>query len=161
MIEQQGQAVSESAGRVRVRLGGRSGCAACEAGRGCGAGVFGKLLKRRAIELEFDNRVGARSGQAVIVGVPEALFLGLVTRFYLFPLLAGLAGAGLGHYLGLRLGVGAGWSDALALLAGLLAGAWVLRRGRAGPMDFSRGYTVHLLRVADQPDSIDDKEVVS
>jgi len=123
--------------------------------------VFGKLLKRRAVELEFDNRVGARSGQAVIVGVPEALFLGLVTRFYLFPLLAGLAGAGLGHYLGWRLGIGAGWSDALALLAGLLAGAWVLRRGRAGQADFSRGFTVHLLRVADQPDSIDDREVVS
>jgi len=161
MIEQQGQAVSESAGRVRVRLGGRSGCAACEAGRGCGAGVFGKLLKRRAIELEFDNRVGARSGQAVIVGVPEALFLGLVMRFYLFPLLAGLAGAVLGHYLGWKLGVGAGGSDALALLAGLLAGAWVLRRGRAGAADLSRGFTVHLLRVADQPDSRDDKEVVS
>jgi hypothetical protein len=97
----------------------------------------------------------------VIVGVPEALFLGLVMRFYLFPLLAGLAGAGLGHYLGMKLGVGAGGSDALALLAGLLAGAGVLWRGRAGPADFSRGFTVHLLRVADQPDSRDDKEVLS
>jgi sigma-E factor negative regulatory protein RseC len=149
MIEQQGQAVSESAGKVRVRLGGQSGCAACDAGRGCGAGVFGKLLRRRAVELDFENRVGARPGQGVMVGIPEALLLGLVTRFYLLPLLSGLAGAGLGHYVGVRLGAGTGGSDILALLFGAAAGAFVLRRLRGRRVEFPRGYAVHLLRVVE------------
>ena len=161
MIEQQGQAVSRSGGKVTVRLGGTSGCAACEAGRGCGAGVFGKMLRRRAVELEFDNHIDARCGQAVIVGVPEALFLGLVLRFYLLPLLAGLAGAAIGHYLAGRLGAGPAVSDLLALLAGLGGGAAALLRNRRRPTEFPRGFAVHLLRVAEPSALKEEKEVIS
>lgn len=161
MIEQQGQAVSRSGGRVTVRLGGKSGCAACEAGRGCGAGVFGKMLRRRAVELDFDNHVGARRGQAVIVGVPESLFLGLVMRFYLLPLLAGLAGAAFGHYLAGILGAGTAGRDVIALLAGLAGGAVVLRHARSRPTEFPPGSAVHLLRVAGPSDLEDEQEVIS
>jgi sigma-E factor negative regulatory protein RseC len=161
MIEQQGQAVSHADGKVTVRLGGKSGCAACQAGRGCGAGVFGKMLRRRAVELEFDNRVGARRGQAVIVGVPEVLFLALVMRFYLFPLLAGLAGAAIGHYLAGILGAGAVGSDLSALLAGLSGGAVALHRNRNRRAEFPPESTVHLLRVAKPLELEDDKEVMS
>ena len=157
MIEQQGRAVSEASGRIRVRLGGQAGCAACEAGRGCGAGIFGKLLRRRPVELEFDNRVGARCGQGVIVGIPETLLLGLAARFYLIPLVAGLAGAGFGHYVGVRLQAGGAGIDALALLAGLAAGAAALWRFRDRRMEFPQGSAVHLLRVADPIDSDSEK----
>jgi sigma-E factor negative regulatory protein RseC len=147
MIEQQGRAVDASGDRVRVRLGGQSGCAACDAGRGCGAGVFARMLRRRPVELDFENRVGARRGQGVIVGIPERLYLGLVTRFYLLPVLAALAGAAIGHYVGVSLGAGAGAIDAVALVAGLLAGYVILRRARGRPAEFPRGSGVHLLRV--------------
>ena len=96
MIEQQGVVVTSDERRVSVRLGGRSGCSACDAGRGCGAGVFGRLLQKRPVTLSFDNHLRARPGQAVLVGVPEKLFLALVLRFYLYPLLGGLAGATVG-----------------------------------------------------------------
>ena len=152
MIEQQGRAVSAEGDRVRVRLGGQSGCAACDAGRGCGAGVFARMLRRRPVELDFENRVGARSGQGVVVGIPERLYLGLVTRFYLLPVLAALAGAAIGHYLGVSLDVGPGPVDALALGAGLLAGFIVLRRTRGRPAEFSRESGVHLLRVVLPPE---------
>ena len=92
MIEQQGRVVDATGARVRVRLGGTTGCTACDAGRGCGAGVFGRLLRRRPVELEFDNHVGAEPGQAVMVGLPESLFLALTLRLYLLPLLAGVLG---------------------------------------------------------------------
>lgn len=160
MIEQQGLAVREARGRITVRLGGTAGCARCAAGRGCGAGVFGKLLRRRAVELEFENHVGARSGQAVIVGVPEALYLSLVLRFYLMPLLAGLAGAAIGHYVGGVFGADTAVRDALALLAALMAGAAALRWTRNRPSEFLPGSAVHLLRVAGSPEMEDDKEVI-
>lgn len=148
MIEQQGRAVNASGDRVRVRLGGQSGCAACEAGRGCGAGIFARIVRRRPVELDFENRVGARSGQGVIVGIPESLYLGLVTKFYLWPVLAALAGASIGHYLGVSFGASAAGTDVLALGAGLLAGYSILRRTRSRPAEFSRESGVHLLRVA-------------
>jgi sigma-E factor negative regulatory protein RseC len=127
MIEQQGLVVAVSGDFASVQLGGTSGCPACDAGKGCGAGVFGRLLQRKPVVLKLNNRPGAQPGQSVLVGLPEALFLSLVFGFYLFPLLAGLAGAAIGHYVSVRLQVGTIAQDSMALFGGVLAGAFVLR----------------------------------
>ena len=147
MIEQQGKVVSESTGQVRVRLGGQSGCAACDAGKGCGAGIFGRLLNRKALVLEFENTIGAARDQAVMVGLPETLFLQLLSRFYLLPLLSGLAGAVAGHYLSGKADAGPAAADAATLAGALVAGGFVLRRYRRKPLEFSGISAVHLLRV--------------
>ena len=136
MIEQQGLTLSAGSGRARVRLGGASGCAACDAGRGCGAGVLGRWLARRPVELELQDPVGVRTGQAVIVGLPEAVFLNLVWLLYGLPLLAGLAGAGTGHHLVQEFSRSAVAAD-LGAAAGLLAAAgaaatWARRKARPG-----------------------------
>jgi sigma-E factor negative regulatory protein RseC len=153
MLEQRGQVVATADGRASVRLGGQSGCAACDAGRGCGAGVFGRLLRRRPVVLEFDNQVGARCGQAVLVGVSEQWFLRLVMRFYLVPLLAGLAGAALGHHLSLMLQTGTAGRDLLALAGAGAAGAAALGWSRSRPPASPDPRVVRLLRVADDTDS--------
>ena len=90
MLEQQGQVVATAGGRASVRLGGQTGCAACDAGRGCGAGLFGRLLRRRPVVLEFDNHLDARCGQEVLVGLSERWFLQLVARFTWFLYWPGL-----------------------------------------------------------------------
>jgi sigma-E factor negative regulatory protein RseC len=130
MLEQQGLVVATAGGRASVRLGGQTGCAACEAGQGCGAGLFGRLLRRRPVILEFDNRLEARCGQEVLVGLSERWFLRLVARFYLVPLLAGLGAAALGHHVALMLHLGAAGRDLLALACALTAGACVLHWSR-------------------------------
>ncbi len=154
MIEQQGLIVAVSGEIASVRLGGKSACAACNAGKGCGAGIFGRLLKRKPVVLELQNGPGARVGQSVMVGLPETLFLRLVFNFYLFPLLAGLAGAAIGHYVSVKLQVDSAASDGLALLGAVLAGflalMWKKRRIGRQPGEFPRKITVHLLRVVEQ-----------
>lgn len=149
MLEQQGRVVATADGRVSVRLGGQSGCAACDAGKGCGAGVFGRLLRRRPLVLEFGNHLDARCGQAVVVGVPEAWFLRLVARFYLVPLLAGLGGAVFGHYLSVMMLSGPAGRDFMALAGAIAAGAAAVRWNRARPAESADAVTVHLLRVVD------------
>jgi sigma-E factor negative regulatory protein RseC len=149
MLEQQGQVVATAGRRAQVRLGGQSGCAACDAGRGCGAGVFGRLLRRRPVILEFDNHLDARCGQAVLIGVSEQWFLRLVTRFYLVPLLAALAGAAFGHYLSVKLQSGPAGRDFLSLAGAAAAGAVSLWRNRARPVGTPAAFAVHLLRVVD------------
>ena len=106
---------------VQVRVGGQSGCSACDAGKGCGAGLFGKLLRRNPVELELMNEIGARTGQSVQLGLSETLFMKLVFKLYGWPLMAGLAGAVSGHQLAVAKGAGAGLLD-LATLAGACAG---------------------------------------
>lgn len=149
MIEQQGRVVAADKGKVFVRLGGKAGCPACDAGRGCGAGVFGRLLRRRAMVMAFDNDLAARAGQAVVVGLPEALFLSLVARFYLVPLLAALAGGVIGHHVSELLELGTGIGDLMTLVAMLLGGAGLFWRNRKGSGEFPDKIDVHLLRVVD------------
>jgi sigma-E factor negative regulatory protein RseC len=150
MIEQQGQVIEVSEGCASVRLGGNSGCPACDAGKGCGAGVFGRLLQRKPVVLLLENTINARTGQAVVAGLPESLFLRLVFRLYLFPLLAGLVGAALGHYLSIQYGAGTSLTDGIALVGAVAAAAaamtWNRKRGR----EFPRKIAVHLLRLAER-----------
>jgi sigma-E factor negative regulatory protein RseC len=149
MIEQQGKVVGVTGDLASIRLGGSQGCPACDAGRGCGAGLFGRLLKNRPVDLELNNRHDARPGQAVMVGIPEALFIRLVARLYLYPLLGGLAGAGIGHYLSLMMGLGPAGSDITALVCGILSGATVVIWNRTRFREFPGTAIVHLLRIVE------------
>jgi sigma-E factor negative regulatory protein RseC len=146
MIEQQGKVVAADAGQISVRLGASTGCSACDAGKGCGAGVFGRLLQRKPVTLDFENSIGAVPGQAVMVGLPETLFMTLVLRLYAWPILAGLAGAVLGYLAAAGLGADRWVSDLATLSGGLLAAAQVMRRVRKRPVEFSGTAAVHLLR---------------
>ena len=149
MIEQQGQVLAVSGDLASVRLGGSSGCPACDAGKGCGAGVFGRLLQRKPAVLDLDNTLDAHAGQAVVVGLPESLFLRLVFRLYLTPLLAGLAGAALGHYLSVRAGAGPAVTDGLSLLGAIMAALIALAWSRKRSREFPNAIAVHLLREAE------------
>ena len=135
---------------MAVRLGGNAGCPACDAGKGCGAGLFGRLLKRSPVSLEFPNDLDCRVGQSVVVGLTETVLLRIVFRLYLLPLLAGLAGATFGHYISVTGGAGELMTDASALLGALLAGSAILVWNRQRENEFSAGNTVHLLRNVDR-----------
>ena len=147
MIEQQGKVVAVANGKACIRLGGASGCPSCDAGRGCGAGVFGRLLKRKPVILELENRVNAQPGQPVMVGIPEALFLRMIARLYLYPLLAAIAGAAFGYYLSVLAESGPVSSDMIILLSGLTGGAAVVLWTRNGSREFPDSFIVHLLRI--------------
>jgi sigma-E factor negative regulatory protein RseC len=71
------------------------------------------------------NAVGAREGDRVVVGVSESGLLGAALAVYLVPILALLAGAGLGTTIG-----GAGsraWPLLGAAIGLLLALRWLAR----------------------------------
>ena len=147
MIEQQARVISVRENFATIEVGGRSGCPTCDAGKGCGAGVFGRLLNRRPVELYLPNRIDAQQGQAVMVGLPEKLLVQAAARFYLFPLLCGMAGASVFYIVAMQMGTGEGMSDALAL-TGLLLGLFLAVAGlKKRPMEFPAQSAVHLLRI--------------
>lgn len=111
--------------------------------------MFGRLLQRKPVEMDFENTVGAKEGQAVVVGLPETLFLSLVLRLYLYPLLAGLLGAVAGHFVASKLLSAGGWADLLTLAAAVVSAGWVLRRSRKRPVEFPQKIAVHLLRTVE------------
>ena len=78
MIEQQGRVIALKDGMARIEVGPVSGCSACDSGVGCGAGLFVQLLRRKATELTVSNGIQAKPGEAVVIGIPEGLFLKLI-----------------------------------------------------------------------------------
>ena len=161
MIEQQGRVVGVGDGRISVRIGASTGCSACDAGKGCGAGLFGRLLRRKPVVLDFDNSVDAGPGQAVVVGLPEAVFLRLVLRLYLYPLMAGLLGAVFGHLVARALQFSELTADLLVLGAALVAAFATVRVLRSRSAEFSAGVVVHLLRTVSCDFKDNQKEVIS
>lgn len=147
MLEQQGQVVAVAGDLVSVRLGGSVGCSACDAGKGCGAGIFAQLFRRKPATFDLVNELDVHVGQAVIVGIPESLFLRLLFRLYLFPLLLGLAGMVFGHYISVKSGAQSSFSDGAALIAGLAASAIAILWNRKAEMEFHGKTDVHLLHV--------------
>lgn len=111
--------------------------------------MFGRLVQRKPVEMDFENTVGATAGQAVVVGLPEILFLSLALRLYLYPLLAGLLGAVAGYALASKMHVAGGWIDLSTLASAIIAAAWVLRRNRSRPVEFPQKVAVHLLRTVE------------
>lgn len=129
MIEQQGRVIRLTERGVRVSVGPRTGCSACDAGRGCGAGLFGKLLRRRPIELDLPLAEGLAEGQGVRIGISEAVFLRLVMQMYGWPLLAGLVGGWVCLHIGRTYGANRGLGDLLTL-GGMVTGAGISLRYR-------------------------------
>jgi len=99
-----------------------SSCGAC-AGKGCGSSVFSRLWHPDTPEYPVANPIQAQPGEAVVIGLPEGSLLHATALGYVLPLLATLAGAGLGQWLFGEL------AAALGSLTGLLlAGLWLKRR---------------------------------
>lgn len=100
MIEQNVQVLRCQDERLWVQMGSQSGCNACEAGRGCGAGVFSRLLQRKPVILELPrNKLEITAGQMVTLAIPEKVYISLVFGSYGWPLLAALAGGIAGYSL--------------------------------------------------------------
>jgi sigma-E factor negative regulatory protein RseC len=160
MIEQQGTVVAVSQGLAQVRVGAVAGCPACDAGKGCGAGVFGRMLQRKPVLLQFPNHMGAGTGQPVVIGISENVFLRLLLRLYLLPLLVGFAGAALGYFLASTHYTHPGLLDAATAFGAVFAGGLTLWLLRTGPQDFSRNLNPKLLRLVSESSMVSDESLL-
>jgi len=134
MIEETGQVVRVQGAFAWVEGERRSSCGSCSAQEGCGTGVIARALKNRVVTLKVVNRIDARVGDRVVIGIPETGLVRGAFAVYAVPLLALFAGALCGHWL-------AGGGD-LAAIAGAAAGlagglAWLSRFGRRTRTDAS------------------------
>ena len=128
MIEQNVQVVRCKDERIWVRLGSQTGCTSCDNGKGCGAGVFTKLLQGKPVILELARSdMIVEPGQMVTLAFSEQVYIKLVLASYGWPLLAALVGAFAGHSLGTWLEFGSALVDVSALSGGLLVAALFMR----------------------------------
>lgn len=111
MVEESGLVVDTGPGYAWVQSERRSACSGCAARSGCGSGILSGILGRRPTRLRALNAIGAETGEHVIVGIQESVLVTGSVAVYITPLLAMIAGAGVGT-------VAAPGHDLLAVIGG-------------------------------------------
>jgi len=128
MIEQNVQVLRCNRESLWVRMGTQSGCTACDNGKGCGAGLFTKLIRRKPVILELArNNLKVEAGQMLTLAFPQQVYIKMVFASYGWPLLAALAGAFGGYGLGTWLQFTPAVIDVATLSTGIMA-AWLSLR---------------------------------
>ncbi len=112
MIRERGCVVRIAGSFAWVSCESRVDCERCAQGKGCGGGLLSRLLGDRLFQLRVPVPDGVSVGDQVQLGISERALLGAACLMYLFPLLALMAGALIGDFVG---------GDGPALLLGGLA----------------------------------------
>ena len=137
MIEESGRIVAVQGGFAWVETERASACGGCAVRKGCGTSAIAKVIGRRRMQLRVLNRINARIGDTVVVGISESGLLRGSLAVYAAPLAGLFAGALAGYFAGRQLT--AAGSELLAIsgaLAGFLAALFWLRRfSRASEKD--------------------------
>ncbi len=146
MIEQRGLVLRADGGRAQIAADHNPSCGSCAAHGGCSTKWLTALFPRREPTFFVDNRIGARPGDAVIVGVDEQQLQRNSLLLYALPLAGLLAGGVLGESAFSMLGAHPELGGILGGLTGLIAALTFVRRRAAIPLAGDR-CGVRLLRI--------------
>jgi len=137
MLEETGQVVDVEGDFAWIESERQSTCGNCSARKGCGTGVIAKVLGRKRMRLRVVNKVGARIGDHVVIGIAESGVVRGSLAVYAMPLAGLFAGALAGQLLGQRImSTGSDWPAIAGAVVGLIASLFWLRRfGRATETD--------------------------
>ena len=88
MIEETATVVKTDEFYVWIEVMDKSACNQCQAGKGCGQSMLGKLVKTRENILKLQqNEFPVKAGDKVIVGIDERVILKGSMLMYLLPIL--------------------------------------------------------------------------
>lgn len=99
----------------------KTACGLCGQTRGCGNSIWGKLFAHQSTAFKAQNRINAKVGDSVVVGINERALLKSAVLLYMLPLATMLIGAILAKQL-VTTEVSAMLGAAAGLVLGLL---WV------------------------------------
>jgi sigma-E factor negative regulatory protein RseC len=120
VIEETGRIVDVQGTFAWVESERSSSCGSCAVKQGCGTGAIAKVLGQRRVRLRVLNRIGARVGDQVVIGISESGLLRGSLAVYAAPLAGLFAGTLAGYVLVSRFFPE--WSADPAAIAGALAG---------------------------------------
>ena len=71
----------------------KTACGLCGKTRGCGNAIWGKLFAHQSTAFKAQNRINAKVGDSVIVGINERALLKSALLLYILPLVTMMFGA--------------------------------------------------------------------
>lgn len=129
MIEESARVLDVDEDVATVSIERRSACGSCSAHGGCGTALLAAWLPQRRLTFRLHNRVGARRGDTVVVGLDERHLQRYAMMLYATPLVGLLAGAVSGSWLAGMIGVDTELMSVIFGLSGLLVALrWIWHR---------------------------------
>lgn len=86
-----GDATSNSTATLEIER--KTACGICGQTRGCGNSIWGKLFAHQSTAFKAQNRINAKVGDSVIVGINEKALVKSAMLLYILPLATMLIGA--------------------------------------------------------------------
>lgn len=134
-MEQAAIVVRVTRGMAWVAVAGQNAaCDGCCDADGCQSGVMSRLFASGPRQYRVLNTINAAPGDRVVVGLPDGMLLSSALAVYVLP----TAGMILGALGGAAVAVSPAAMDVAAMIgaasglcAGIVAGWWMHRRGRA------------------------------
>lgn len=121
MIEELARVVSVGDGYAELEVQRGSSCGSCAAKASCGTSAISRFLGSRSARIRLENRLGAKVGEEVVLGLPEQALPKASFLVYIVPLLAMLGMAAIAEWLSGLYGLAGG--EAITVTSGLL-GLW-------------------------------------
>ena len=149
MIEEQARVVAIHDGIAEVVAERRSSCGSCSAKSGCGTSLLASWLPNRRLIFRARNDIGAKVGDAVVIGLEEARLQKGSLLLYALPLSGLLIGAVGGEQLFSSFGLQAELGSVLFGLLGLIVAFVAVKRFSASA-EWRDDAAVKLLRVSHQ-----------
>ena len=119
-------------------------CGLCGQTRGCGNSIWGKLFAHQSTAFKAQNRINAKVGDSVIVGINEKALLKSALLLYILPLATMLVGA----ILATQLNDTNGYAMLGALVGLVLGFVWV--KGHSMSSSYFKLQQPVILRLAGQ-----------
>ena len=139
---------SQSGSIATLEIERKTACGLCGQTRGCGNSIWGKLFGHPTTAFKAQNRINAKVGESVIVGINEKAMLKSAVLLYVLPLATLFIGALLAAYI---------WhSDGKTMLGaaiGLALGLFWVKGHIMSNRYFSLQQPV-ILRLVDNQDSV-------
>ena len=127
MIEEQATVRALKGGHAEIEIQRQSACGSCKAKGGCGTSLLAEWFPSRQWLFVLPNRVDAKPGDTVVVGLDEGYLQRGSLLLYALPLAGLLMGAVIGEQLFIRLGLSAELGSILLGLSGVIVALLAVR----------------------------------
>jgi len=127
MIEETAQVVAVEGDDAVLQTQRQSACQSCSVKQGCGTSVLAKVVGQRSNLIRVTNRLDAKPGNQVVVGIAEDALVKSSFLVYGLPLVLMLISAVVGEQLAPALGLGSELAAMLFALGGFCLSLLLVR----------------------------------
>jgi sigma-E factor negative regulatory protein RseC len=92
-LERETNDIASNDSTATLEIERKTACGLCGQTRGCGNSIWGKLFAHQSTAFKAQNRINAKVGDSVIVGINEKALLKSALLLYILPLATLLIGA--------------------------------------------------------------------